>query len=51
NFVGFAYGKEHKIEECKCLEQMGSPWTLLFDGAFSKFGNGACVVLISPGQK
>ncbi|KAH9322764.1 hypothetical protein KI387_017403, partial [Taxus chinensis] len=40
NFVGFVDGKEHKIEECRCIEQVGSPWTLLFDVTCSKFGNG-----------
>ncbi|KAH9291061.1 hypothetical protein KI387_044632, partial [Taxus chinensis] len=48
NFIGFADGKEKKMDQSKFLEVIGFPWTLLFDGDFSKFGNGAGIVLLSP---
>ncbi|KAH9331769.1 hypothetical protein KI387_003877, partial [Taxus chinensis] len=46
--IGFSDGKENKMEKSKCLDMVGSPWTLLFNGACSKFGNGAGIVLLSP---
>lgn len=51
NFFGSADGKEHKIDQCKFLEQVGLPWTLLFYGAYSMFGNGVVIVLISLGHE
>ncbi|KAH9311422.1 hypothetical protein KI387_026457, partial [Taxus chinensis] len=48
NFIGFVDGKENKMEKSKFLDMVGSPWTLLFDGACSKFENGAGIVLLSP---
>ncbi|KAH9303232.1 hypothetical protein KI387_014815, partial [Taxus chinensis] len=48
NFIGFADGKENKMDQSKCLEVVGSPLTLIFDGACSKIGNGASIVLLSP---
>lgn len=39
--------KEHEIDKCKYPEQVGSPWILMFDGSYSKFGNGVGVFLIS----
>ncbi|KAH9308660.1 hypothetical protein KI387_036571, partial [Taxus chinensis] len=41
NFIGFVDGKDNKMEKSDCLDMVGSPWTFLFDGACSKFGNGA----------
>ncbi|KAH9308573.1 hypothetical protein KI387_036484, partial [Taxus chinensis] len=36
------------MDKLECLDMIGPPWTLLFDGACSKVGNGAGIVLVSP---